>query len=176
MPHFQPIAFLDIWEVAGSMYGGNRMGLFRKDEPSILPLRGPPPGADDPEDELAFGTYRQTWGHWPEMKRLVERLRQIAKPVIGEVDLGLMFLEMLHPGQCLPWELSDSAYVTRFLRLHLAIRTNPRALLYAGGEQWCVQPGQAVITNKRVRHSAVNFGDHPRIHLVLDFKQKDTDK
>lgn len=173
MANFVPIAFLDTWEVAASLYGGDRMGLFRKGEPATLPLRGPTGNADDPDDELAFINYRQTLGRWPEMKRLLERLRQIAKPAIGEVELGLVFLEMLLPGQALPWALTDSAYMARHQRAHLAIRTNPRAMLYAGGDHYHAFPGQLTIVNERARHSAVNFGEWPRIHLVLDFRPKE---
>lgn len=174
MPNFTPIAFLDTWEVAGSLYGGNRIGLFRKGEPSILPLRGPAPNADNPDDELAFGNYRQTLGKWPEMKRLIDRLRLIAKPKVGEVELGLVFLELLQPGEALPWMLSDSAYTARHHRMHLPIRTNPGARMYAGPEAAHVFQNEVTIVNQLARHSAANFGEWPRIHLVVDFRPRES--
>ena len=176
MTNFVPIAFLDTFELAASLR--RRMGAFVLDPldmlgPRCLKVRGPRTGADDPDDDLAFVAYKDA-ANWPELRATLGRISRIGEATIGGVEFGRVFLELLMPATRLPWDvLVEDRYSERFSRLHLPLRTNPAAIVYAGTEQMHLLPGQLTIVNQRAGVSAVNLGEWPRIHLVVDFKRKE---
>lgn len=169
MSNFAPVAFLDTWELAASLR--TRMGLFDKGEPRILPIRGPRATADDPDDDTGFVFYKAA-SQWAELKSMLARISRLGDG-FGGIEFGRIFLELLPPGDCLPWTLEDSAYNVRFMRAELPLRTNPAAIVYSGPESAHLAPGWLTIINHRARHSAANHGEHPRIHLCLDHRRKE---
>lgn len=166
MPNFTALAFVDIWELSCSLRP--RVGLFKAGEPRVLYLRGPRANADDPDDDLAYVRSREL-AKWPEATNTITRLTRLGTQAFGPIDLGRVFVEMLEPDTTLPWTRRTGAYVERFTRLYVALRTNPGTILFSGTEGWHLQQGQAVAVNQRVPTSAVNLGDHWAAHLVLDF-------
>lgn len=170
--NFASIAFLDPFELIGSLR--QRMGLFG---PSAggglrsLPVRGPRANADDPDDDLGFVLYKDA-GKWVELKNTLGRIKRIGDQG-GGIEFGRIALELLPPGVCLPWAFEDSTYNARFNRAYLALRTNPGVTLFSGNESWSPIIGLLTVANRRVRHSAVNLGEHPAIWLAVDFRRKD---
>jgi hypothetical protein len=162
MTAFTPVAFLETFDLVASL--PPRMGLFREaaDGSHMLPLRG-----RGKEDRLGwYGAYVK----WPEMKNLLGHIKRIGDAQLGEVELGPVFLEMLGPGTALPWGPPTPGL---FLRAHLALRTNPAALMFAGLERAHLLPGQLTAVDRGVWSSSVNWGEYARIHLVCDFRKKE---
>lgn len=105
-----------------------------------------------------------------EVARRLPRLRELIEPSGG----SLMWARLLRldPGACL-WEHTDYGAANlrrdRRVRLHLPLVTNPRAVLVfpshtvhmRAGHWWKLSPDEE-------RHGACNFGDQPRLHVILD--------
>jgi hypothetical protein len=177
MIFFTPIAYLDTFELASSLR--TRMGQFPNPDASrrVLPLRGPRKDAD-PDDDAAFVLAREAQ-RWPELKAMLEQIREAVAQVYerlgkpGEVEFGRIALEMLMSGANVPWRKDDGAYAQRFERAHLALRSNPGARLFAAHEMLWLLPGDLTAVAHRVPHSAINLGEWPRVHLVVDFRRID---
>lgn len=172
MPNFLSVSFLDTFELVGSLR--SKMGLFKRradDRLMVLPVRGPRANADDPDDDTAYVRYKDA-AKWVELTGMLTRIVRIGEQS-GGFELGRVSLELLPPGACLPWELEFSAYAARFARAVLPLRTNPGVTLYSGGEVWHPVIGWLTITNRLVRHSAINLGEHQAIWLALDFRKRE---
>ena len=169
MPNFAPVVFLDTFELVASLR--RQMGLFDHETPRILPIRRPRRGTEDADEDFTWGPVA---GKWTELKNFLGRTKRRAEGIFGPQELGHIYLEMLDPGVRLPW--SDGltgGYAERYTRFILALRTNPLAMMYAGGETASPAPGWLTAINVQVPHSAINLGEWPRIHLVLDCRKKD---
>lgn len=169
---FAPIAFLDPYELAGSLR--QKMGLFREggeDGSRTLPVRGPRATADDPDDDLAFVLYGPA-AKLPELKNMLTRIKRLGDTP-GGIEFGRIWLELLPSGTVTPWVLDDNAYNARFQRAVMAIRTNPAVIHYSGPASLNLAPGFLNIVNHRQRCAAANHGEWPAIHLWVDFRGKD---
>jgi hypothetical protein len=172
MPNFAPVTYLDPFEVAASLR--TRWGSFRRREDgmSLLPVRGAPENADDPDDEAGFGFYKRAGvrsGKWPEMKTLLDRIERLGE---GQ-EFGRVWLELYPAGYRGRWELDDSAYGTRFSRAYLALRWNPQATLFAGTEWQVLTPGWVTLVNHRAPRSALNGGEWDAVALVIDGRKRE---
>jgi len=172
MANFTPVAYLDTWELAVSLKP--RLGLFKIDTEngtSVIMLRGPRFNADDPDDELGYVQMREA-GKWEEYKNTLKRITRVGAATLGALDFGRIYFELLPPGVVTPWRSGSPGYAERFLRAHLPIRTNPQAVMFSGTEGASLLPGHLTVVNRMPPSSAINMGDHARVHLVIDFRQK----
>jgi hypothetical protein len=175
MTAFTPIAFLDTFDLVASLPA--RMGLFRDaaDGSRMLALRTERPaplGEDAGIGRVAnpFGWYA-AYTKWPEMKNLLGRLKRIGDVQLGEIELGHVYLEMLDADTVTQWRRPEAS---PWVCAHLPVRTNPAAFLYAGREMTHLLPGQLTVVDRGVWSSAVNWGEYARIHLVIEFRKKET--
>lgn len=171
MSNFTPIAFVDTFGLAASL--PPRMGLFRpgEEEERVLPIRGF--RKDSAPADMDFIYYARTYTKWVELKNMLGLLKRLAETRVGPVEFGCVWLEMLDPQTVMQWlQPQTGAYYEGFWRAHLPIRTNPAARMYSGTDAAHLLPGQLTIVNVRVPHSAINLGEWPRVHLVVDFRRK----
>jgi hypothetical protein len=175
MSNFTPVCWLDTWKLACSLEA--RWGLFDAETPGLpktIMLRAPRKGAD-PEDGAAYVRTRE-FSRWEECRNVVERIRRIAVATVGEIEFGRIFLELLPAGAVLPWERASGGYAEKFLRAHLALRSNPQAIMLSGIEGACLLPGNLTIVSRAMPCSAINLGQAPRVHLVADWRRKADDQ
>lgn len=176
--NFVFVAFIDTFELAASLR--TRLGLFPEGgERRVLLLRGPRKDALDPDDDIGFVPARVV-ARWPEMGNMIERVRRVGSAVMeragsspATLEFGRIYLELLMPGAQLAWPAETSAYAERFSRAHLPLRTNPGCLVVAGVEAWQPLPGNLTAVARRVPLYAINCGEQPRVHLIVDFRKKD---
>jgi hypothetical protein len=105
---------------------------------------------------------------WVEFESIRDALDSTAHRLGYEINRCI--LELLDPGHCSPWRTFGA-----LLRTHLVLRTNPRAVIYSGIESMSPGQGLLVAFDPRQPFSAVNLGDSPRIHLVVDWRLKRTE-
>lgn len=166
MQNFTFIRCLDVYDLACSMR--SRVGLLAGKEVRRLMLRGPKKDAVDPDDVAAYVRPRDA-AKWVELKIMLGQVEQIAETIAnGPVEFGRISIEWLDPGAIIGWRRTEGAYAQRFWRLHLPLRTNPGAMVYSGVEAVQILPGQLTQVNVLVPHSAINLGDAPRVHLLID--------
>jgi hypothetical protein len=167
--NFLPLLFVDHIDLAGSLR--RHEGLYDHGTPRILPVHMPRKGSADEEDFVWCQTVREK--KWVAMTNFLGRLKREAEKLVGPIDLGLVFLEMLDAGTAVVMGAGSGAYIERYTRVHVALRTNPAALMVSGSEASSPAPGWVTAVNVRVPCYAVNMGQHPRVHLVVDFKKKE---
>jgi hypothetical protein len=172
---FVVLGWLDVYELSCSLR--SRMGLFPKSgEVRVLSIRGPR-GDADPEDQAAF-VWTKGREKWPELMNILGQIEHIGQ-AFGGIEWGRISLELLMPSGIVPFESDGSVYAERFDRVHLAIRTNPAAVMFCGIASRHVASGEAVLlaTKRPPRPplpvGAFNGGESPRCHLIVDFRKKD---
>ena len=167
--NFTPLAFIDPFDMIASL--PTRLGLFGKGEGlRQITVRGPRPGGD-PDDDLAFAYYKRAM--WPEMKAMLERIKRLGEGV-GGVEFGRITLDLLPAGVVLPWAEPDlGEYTVRFVRSHLALRTNPGVITYSGSESMHLPSGMLALVNQRVWTATANHGETAMIRLALDTRKKE---
>lgn len=161
MQNFRAIAALDTFDLIPSVRA--RLSLFRPGERGerVIHLRWP-------EGE-AWKRSRE-WGKWAELQNTIGRIQRVGEQIVGKVERGRIFLEMLDPGGILQWRTEEGPYYENFLRVHLPIRTNPAAVIWSGAEFSHLPAGQLTLVNVRAPSSAVNMGEYSRVHLICDFR------
>lgn len=171
MPTLTLITWLDPFELAASL--PPRMGLFKPAETEgvrVLPVRS--------QGEGGKWVGHASTQKWVELANMRSRLKRLGDALLGEVEFGLIFLEMLDPGAVVPWQPCPGE--PEWSRLHLVLRTNPGAALLSaepdGVQTASPAPGQVVGVNGRWWLSAVNLGSAPRVHLVVDLRRKVMEK
>jgi len=177
--HIRGVAALDTFAAVASLYerqaGFDKITL-RQDTPGsphretrAIFLRGP----DDPTvtrwfEDLPHGDYPDLV-HWPEMQALLSAIcGALRQPPTA---LGKAMVVELKPQGSIAWHVDEGAYAVRHNRYHVALTTNPGAVLLSGGEQAHVPVGALVAFDTAVLHSAVNVGSTPRIHLIVDCRK-----
>lgn len=79
-------------------------------------------------------------------------------------------IEKLMPHSACPWT-TDPEFAQTSLRFHLPIVTNPKCQVMAGTFTGHLPVGQLTFVASDVLHCAVNHGDTPRYHLIIDVKK-----
>ncbi len=164
MNSFAPLAFIDCWELQCSLKP--RLHLF--------------PAADEWGRRVfslrRYDSESETWkvskelGKWVELRNMLSRIEREGEKIAPDTSFerGAIWLEMLEPGCGTPWQQAPAEW----LRLHLALRTNPAALMFAGGESHHLFPGQLTLVRPALA-SAINLGEMPRVHLTIEVRQRD---
>ena len=168
MANFVPLLFVDHFDLTASL--PRQIGLFDHGMPRILPVWIPRKGTEEADEDMVW---HPGAAKWVQLKSFLTRLKREAERLTGPIDLGRCYLEMLDPGMTLPWTTESGPYIERFTRTHLALRTNPAALMVSGSEAASLGPGWLTAVNPQVPCTAINLGQHPRVHLVVDFRKKD---
>jgi hypothetical protein len=156
--------FLDCFDLVASLR--DKANLFKPVEAGehVFPIRW-----DD------GGTWKRTrlWQKWAELRNVVSRIQRRGSEVVGPLDLGRIFFEMVPAGVTLPWRSEGGGYWDHHMRLHLPLRTNPAAFLHFATEMHHLLPGTLHIVNVTAQHAATNAGEWPRVHLVVDLRRKE---
>ena len=114
---------------------------------------------------------------WESMQRLLDRAAGaiMAHPLGGQFlsgEMGRAMVSRLDPGSTIFWHLDDGPYHSRTMRFHLPLVTNPGCLMYSGPETLHLPAGSLWWFNNHVRHSAANWGQHMRLHLIFEMCRK----
>jgi hypothetical protein len=163
---FQQIGFLDT-----SLFTATYLTRHRdKVEAGVLRLRD---FADDKDEIVDLPLVKD----WKNAKSILSRLRNGAAPFFqGQTPgLGRAWLEVLPPLSGTPWSADGGDYGDAHIRARVCLVPSPGAVSYAGGAQAALQVGAVVAYDPRLLSSEVNFGEHARVHLVVDVRRPDAD-
>ena len=156
--NIQPLAFIDTWAFSATLYARYKERFVGEHHSmDLIPLRS---------EEGALPILAE----WKSAKALLARIRVAAAPFMGDrtPDLGQAAVVRLKPGGFIEWSREEAG-----TSLHLPIVPCPGAWVYAGGEASVLPVGQLTYVNRRVPWSAVNFGEHSVIHLIVDVSVPD---
>ena len=101
----------------------------------------------------------------PSFKVLLSKADRIIRPM--GLEIASAEVEQLDAKAEQSWDARGDFAVA----LHIGIHTNPGSWLYSGGHQATLIDGAIVSQDRTVLHSAVNFGDVPRVHFVLHLRK-----
>ncbi len=110
---------------------------------------------------------------WVSMKNLLKRAKaaimneQLARQYLSG-EMARAMVSRLDAGSSIFWHLDDGPYHDRTVRFHVPLVTNPGCMMYAGPETLHFEPGVLFYFNNKVRHSAANWGQSMRLHLVFE--------
>lgn len=112
---------------------------------------------------------------WRSAKALLSRVRAGAAPLLGgsATSLGRSWLEVLPPLSGTPWRAEAGEYAEAYIRARICLVPCPQAVSYAGGAQAVLSPGFVMAHDPRLLASEVNYGEHARVHLVVDVRRPD---
>ncbi|MDE2104143.1 MAG: aspartyl/asparaginyl beta-hydroxylase domain-containing protein [Patescibacteria group bacterium] len=164
MPNFVTLGFFDTYDLVASLRG--KEGGFGVDGMLIRGRRSDQEGQE-------FGAhhdyvFKPVCRKWVELQNVLSRIKREGDRLLGGIEFGRIGLDLLAPGEWHEWHRPDQAWEV----LHLAIRTNPGAALIVGTESMHLQPGFLVWVSNAAPQSAINLGQWPRIHLVIDFQRR----
>lgn len=163
MTNFTPIVFLDAFDLACSLRA--RMGLFKPVEGGgrEIAMRYPK------RDGSGWLQSREA-AKWQEYRNTLSQIKRLGELGLHEVEFGRIAFDLLPPRSTLPWATHE-ADDPPFLLAVLPIRTNPLAVTFSGAEGMHLLPGRLTIVNRMPPCSAINLGDHGRVHLTIEFRQ-----
>lgn len=119
---------------------------------------------------------RRIWSpadRWPELENVLGRIERFGESRFQPIsEAPRLYLEMLDPGAIMAWRTRDDEIARETLRFYMLLVGNPAVFWYGPGQVIAPAPGQLVACNTRIPHSAANFGDCPRIALVIDARPK----
>ena len=104
---------------------------------------------------------------WPNGRALLARITKALTTTDGPPIVVGVCLEKLMPKGRTDWA-RDQDFARSFLRFHLPIATNPGCAVYASPEADAIPIGVLTFVDVGTHHSAVNEGDVPRYHLIVD--------
>jgi hypothetical protein len=111
---------------------------------------------------------------YPHMKECAEALTPILATVIKAAcrfeRFGRIIVARLPAHSVVESHIDTGKYAETFLRLHVPLRTNMRCYMKAGEERAHFSKGELWWFNHRILHDAENWGETPRIHLIVDVK------
>lgn len=163
---FQQIGFLDT-----SLFTATYLTRHRdKVENGVLRLRD---FADDKDEIVDLPIVKD----WKNAKHLLSRFRHAAAAHFQGVapDLGRVWLEVLPPLSGVSWGAEVGDYAESHIRTRTCLIPCPSAVSYAGGAQAFLPVGSVTAHDPRLLASEANFGEHARVHLIVDVKRPDAD-
>lgn len=128
--------------------------------------------------ELRYQDQEGTWrAHgetrkWPQLRNTLMRIMRTAREALRadkKLENGRIVLEMLDPGNALPWIVDQSDYRREHIRLAYTLRSNPAAMLFVGIEACAPTPGRVEIL-PNLPMTAINLGETALIALVIDVR------
>lgn len=159
------IGYTDTWALATSLY--KTQAKLPKPEAGVRRLRV----RERREDATWLHPEISKGGGWGSLRNKIGEASRLVTANMPSLEIAAVDVEMLDPHAFIGWHKGDRDEIT----VHLGIVSNPGAILYAGGESWSVGQGQIVMCSPAIHvlRSAVNFGDQPRISLVLTLRPRD---
>lgn len=132
-------------------------------------------------EPLAGGGAKPYQHPWKSMQKLLTEARKIIMdhPIGRQYltgDLGRAMIATLKPGSTIFWHEDDGPYHRRHTRFHIPLLTNPGCLMYSGPQMVHMPAGSLFYFNNRIRHSAANWGDLPRLHLIFEMDRVEAAK
>ena len=117
---------------------------------------------------------------WKSMQRLLEKARRaiMAETVARQYLSGAMaraMISRLDAGSTIFWHTDNGAYHDRTVRFHLPLVTNPGCLMYSGFQVQHMGVGELWFFDNKVRHSAANWGQTMRLHLIFEMYREQVD-
>lgn len=161
---FQQVGFLDT-----SLFTATYLTRHRdKVENGILKLRD---FKDDTDEVVDLPIVKD----WKNARAILSRLRAGAAPFFGGQTpaLGRAWLEILPPLAGTPWTAEAGDYADGYVRTRCCLVPSPGALSYCGQASASLLVGIVTAYDPRLLASEVNFGEHARVHLVVDIKRPD---
>lgn len=161
---FQQLGFLDT-----SLFTATYLTRHRdKVENGILKLRD---FAEDSEEVVDLPIVKD----WKNAKSILARLRNGAAPFFAGAapGLGRAWLEVLPPLSGMPWAAETGDYAENHVRTRTCLVPSPGAVSLAGGASVTLLVGAVTRYDMRLLASEVNFGEHARVHLIVDVKRPD---
>ena len=137
----------------------NTLNIFLRSAKKPLP-----PGAKNANDVHESRVARQAAG-FPRTLAFCERIADERRAALGRATLVALL-----PGSRVFPHVDAGAYYRVRDRLHLVLRSPGGSPLTAGDETVTMREGELWAFNNKVRHSAWNPSDRPRIHLIFDLK------
>jgi hypothetical protein len=165
MSNFVPLAVLDVWSLAASLR--SRMNMFRRGETESVADPTTRVLLRQPNDEGDAVNLVE----WPHLANVLSRIVRLPKAQ-GQ-ELGSVYLAHLRQGSFVQWHADPPR---GWQTLHLPIVTNPGAWMYSGPQSAHLESGVLTWVNAAALCSEVNFGEFPRIHLVLEVRPKPPDQ
>jgi len=132
----------------------------------ILPLRAIKEGDEDAADCTILK-------EWRGARALLTRFRNTASVFLAgkTAVLGRAFVETLPPGAHTPWSMDETDYGRSHFRIRVCLIPSPGGWSYSGGASALLAVGAVNVLDPVLLASEVNFGDHPRSHLVIDVRR-----
>lgn len=186
MANFLPLGFLDTSNVAATLvlkykdrFKDNTLrqefeGSPHHDTETIF-LRGPEKVDKaawlEDSEQVDYPVYRE----WKSARNLAARIKNLVSSTSGRKNLqfGKVMIVSLNPGGIVDWHIDEGEYAEAHDRLHLCLLPSDGAICYSGRESAMLPVGQLFFFNNRVAHSAANFGDCARVHLIADVRRAD---
>jgi hypothetical protein len=84
-------------------------------------------------------------------------------------ELGRVLIVDLPAGEALEEHTDEGVYAQHYQRAHVALVTNPDAVLVCNGEEKHIPAGEAWWFDHRAPHTAKNAGGSERLHLIVDY-------
>ena len=153
MTAFVPLAHLDTWALSSSLR--SKLSSFNSD--GVYRVR---------ENDRWMAEVRK---EWTALWNVCARIKQ--HPAAKEWELGSVWIEALTPHTESTWRPSPADCQ----EAQMAITTNPAAFVFCGPNLLHFPIG-ALIALDAAPRCAVNWGDWPRHHLILEFRQKESEE
>jgi hypothetical protein len=145
-------------------------------------------------EELVFNKSKRIVGKTPYFKTTEQlyskldfdyELLNICEPIVAEVNKFivnsapvLIQIATLSPNQTLYWHIDTFLYHQFSNKIHLPVQTNPRSIyevftLENEYKRMHLFEGSLWNINNLILHRSGNFGEVSRVHLIIDFIDKD---
>lgn len=110
---------------------------------------------------------------WPEALEFIAHAETLIQRAIQTHDLhlGKVMIVRLAAQSAVDWHVDTGSYAEAHVRFHVNLLPCWGAYLMSGAESTILTPGSLFLFNNRVLHSAVNFGDVPRVNMIIDARK-----
>lgn len=175
-----PITVMDVSQIAAYLTTKHKQRFDEAPDPlhadtKIILLRGPKKQTVEAWRADVDQADQPVLKEWNSAKAMLTRIRAGAAPFFGgqTPEIGRAYIQQLRPGGRIDWHAEEGPYADAHVRLHLCLVPTPGAWLYSGVQSMCLPWGQLAVIEHRILNSAVNFGNWPRTHLVVDVRRGD---